>query len=583
MNEDDDYLFASCKIEWEIENFWLPCALKKCSIFSPEFMLQGLKSVDWRLILEVEDDSPEERKSDEVPEETESEILTEKRDSKEISQDEMVSVYLELLPTSQVKDVSVNWEIRLMAGCKIYGPFQRKVEYGKDNKHGQIRIATINEIFDCLPPLKSDTVAISFYFIAFNKDKFSIPSDDKSLGMYHLHKDLKFFKDMDDNLSDVTLKVKDKIIKAHKIILCCNEIFRIYIEKATSNVIEIKDFDYETLNALINFLYSRELKYCLEYLSISMIRCLEHFKCDSLKPYYIPEELPMRSNLKIEKHDFHWYVPDFLDNEDIDIMSPPIKRFDLNTTWLLTVSMNATNRNGLISVFAEIIRGDKPKYFCLEFALLSECGKEYFPKRLVINNESYANTKNLGFNEFVKKRDICERRHLLINDGCVRFLFRVRTSDATQECALGCHAMSFTLPNKLKPYNEMSKKMVNFYMKEIFSDITIRCKDKKRIKANRFILEARSPGFIQKYKNSSLPPGFIDVFDTDYYLLRTCVKYLYTGVLEEDCETIVELFKISAPNHLDIPSLHKDCDKYLRERNACYYKKPIAMYLGTKK
>lgn len=85
--------------------------------------------------------------------------------------------------------------------------------------------------------------------------------------------------------SDITIKVDDKLIPAHKFILAQSSVLADMFGSGwmpKNNVLEINDFSFEIMHSMIKFLYCHKLEN-LEAIAADLMMCANRFKLPLLQ------------------------------------------------------------------------------------------------------------------------------------------------------------------------------------------------------------------------------------------------------------------------------------------------------------
>lgn len=154
-------------------------------------------------------------------------------------------------------------------------------ECNKDTGYGSCYFAPRDEVFDVKNSLLvNDTLTLAGEVIFDKELNFSTKSS--------MEQESKLLKELFSNrtFADVEIKIKDRSIKAHKVVLAkCSRVLREKLINENSNTLELDNsLDFDVVEDLVNFLYDEPMNK-LQKNALTLLMLADQYQIDKLKKH----------------------------------------------------------------------------------------------------------------------------------------------------------------------------------------------------------------------------------------------------------------------------------------------------------
>lgn len=435
--------------------------------------------------------------------------------------------------------------------------------------------------------LPGDTLTICCHICAYGATHLNVTSPTSSeiqLPHYEqlkkLSDDLKTLLD-NGNYSDITLKVGDDNIPAHKAILAArSSVFaRLLHDSAQSKYLTIDNFEKSTIESLLLYIYTGMIDVASVNRSLELYEASEKYNIRDLKRSITPSKIFTRTEVINEKYTFTWHLKNFssIDRSAGRIVysenfhtGPTCRRWSLSLVFRSNQSENEYESIGIYLNKLWTTNEKKTVHVRFKISLLD---KDEQPRHVSMMNKCYKHLTRYGFPNFIKRSTLLSEKNELLPADILTIRCDMKVADGT---SVSTTERSYSSGNtnllESSDFKSLSENLKELLLSKLNSDVTV-CSSNKRFFVHKVILCARSPVFANFFEclTSNLNPYTIDISGIKPNVLELLFLFIYTGdVTGLSCEICPELF--AAAHHYDIPNLetivHNYVESNLRTSNA---------------
>lgn len=499
----------------------------------------------------------------------------------QIDYEEFVSVHLIRLPTgNELHNIKLN--------CKI-SFFDAESEVWHSEKSEQVlsslerfqfnNFVKKQQVFEEKSKvLPEDTLTICCQICAYDDSDIVLAAENSIETQNYRHALLKRFSNdlksiyRTGKFGDVTLKLKDGSILAHKVILSARSpVFARLIRDSLISEIAVPLFEKGTIEALLSYIYTGEIDVVKATSSLELYDAAEKYNVRELKRSITPSKILARTEVIKENFSYTWRLKNFSfikKNSGRMIYSDKFHTGPSCRLWSLSLYFhNNGNEDGDEDVgiyLNKLWTTDEKKvvYVHFEICLLD---KNETPRYTVEMQKSYKQTNRFGFLSFIKRSALLDSSNNLLPGDTLTVRCDMKVGDGTSLSKIE-HSHSSTNTNLLEisDVKNLSDCFKELLSNKMDSDVTV-CSGKKRFYLHKTILSARSPVFTEFFENLTrdLKPYTIDVSGIRPNVLELLFYFIYTGELEDlSCETAPDLY--AAASHYKIADIKVICSNFLK-------------------
>lgn len=523
--------FGFCKIIWKIEHFCLVTCPKNWVLSSPEFSVRDPYYTAWML------------------------VLKQKKNRSDGSC--VITASLKRLDNDPGPEViRANWKISILNGeYNKHNYPENEFHFHKATSH-EVNVQIMAEVLKEFKPFDMDVLYIECQLIvSYDYAKFTTSIEQ---GIKLLSEDMfRFF--LSKNINDVSLKIKDKFVAAHKAILGArNPTFATIFKNQPEGIGSIDMFlpfiNIDALEKVVAYLYSGNLQTVIGKPSVSIYECASILEISEVLDYYEPDNLTIRSSVEPTEFTLVWFVREFESLNQEFILSPSFTEARSGTTWRLRLlPKGAENYNGFISVYGEIIDGMTALNVSFEIAI-SDAKNNFFCHRKAQKSMKFCGI--LGFGDFVS-RDYLKNNSLL-ESGVLRIVYKVQMSTKAPKTV--CESSSISIVTTNTPTEALklfSEEMANMFVEGNFSDAVMICEN-RLFKVHKCIFASRSDTLSKIIWEKLRNETEIEVLYIKPDALNIILLYIYCGTIPDySYEIIRDVYRNA--EHFNMYGLMNKC------------------------